>query len=388
MLVRNQIYSSLAVVLLVACGSDHDVKPDAMTPTVDSPVASVDAPTLEAVTFSYTPGWAGVNAVDLYGAFGTSTDWTSPYMTLTANADNTVYSGSAMLVAGTYTYLFQVIGDDAAATGKTTTHPQYSLDPTQTGYAACPSGAPTYSATATPPNPCSQLAVPQGAAATLYTISGTVDQNGSAAGSYLVVVERDEETSTPATHHYFANRATTAANGTYSLSVAPGHYLVDIEYPGYESMEDSQLDPVTEGILRRDVSSVFDVTAAAQAIPTVDMVYAGYATFLPTGTVATTPAATTFTFPTTTAAKLDIYGNGNEIGDPWYAAAATTTGGSAAFGSGASAGEFNTKQAGSAMGQPPTAGTKYWWGLELPLAASGGVAFTQQTMVMPITWSN
>jgi hypothetical protein len=42
------------------------------------------------------------------------------------------------------------------------------------------------------------------------------------------------------------------------------------------------------------------------------------------------------------------------------------------------------------MGQPPTAGTKYWWGLELPLAANGagGIAFTQQTMVMPITWSN
>jgi hypothetical protein len=379
--VRNQIYSGLAVALLVACGSDHDVKPDAMNPLVDSAMQPIDAPPLEAVTFTYTPGWAGVQQVYLYGAFGTSTDWTSPYLTLTANGSS--YSGSAMLPAGTYTYLFETIGDDAAATGKTATHPQYTLDPAQTGYAACPSAAPTYQAAATPPNPCSQMTVPQGAAPTLYTISGKVDQSGNAAGSYLVVLERNEEASTPSVHHYFANRATTATDGTYSLSVATGHYQVDIEYPGYEATLDSQLDPLTAGTFRRDVSSAFDVTAA-QAIPTVDMAYAGYATLAPTGTVSEAPSATTFTFPATVAAKLDIYGNGTEIGDPWYAATGTTTTGSAAF----TGGVFNTKQAGSAMGQPPTAATKYWWGLELPLAASGGVAFTQQTMVMPITWSN
>ena len=382
--VRNSIYSGLAVVLLAACGSDHAAKPDAPGATVDAPSVQDDAPALDAVTFSFTPGWAGVSEVDVYGAFGTSTDWTAPYMTLTASGNT--YTGSAMLPAGTYTYLFLVTGDSAAGT-KSATITTYTMDPTQSGYAPCPSTAPApiYSATASPPEPCSQMTVPQGSAATLYTVSGKVEQSGSATGGYLVVLERNEEASTPATHHHFANRATTETDGTYSLSVAAGHYDVIIEYPGYEAMNDSQVNPLTAGTYRRDVSAAFDVGAAV-TVPTVDMAYGGYATFAPTGTVATAPASTTFTFPTTAAAKLDIYGSGNEIGDPWYAATGTTTTGSAAFVDG----EFNTKQAGSAMGQPPTAGTKYWWGLGFPLAAngSGGIAFTQRTMVMGITWSN
>ena len=48
-------------------------------------------------------------------------------------------------------------------------------------------------------------------------------------------------------------------------------------------------------------------------------------------------------------------------------------------------GAFNTSKA-----QVPNAvmGTRYWWGIEQPQpAGSGGLSFTYQTMVFPITWS-
>ena len=366
-----RIYLGLSLALLVACGSDHhSTAVDAAPPTPDAPNIP-DAPTLDTVVFSYTPSWSGVQTVEVWGGFGTATDWTAPFLTLAASGS--AFAGSTTIAPGTYTSVFMVVGDDAAATAKQATYPRYAVDPTESSYTACPSISPTYDAKlGSAQNPCSQVTVPQGSAATLYPVSGTVDKAGSAAAGYLVVLERDEGS---ASHHYFVDRATTGSDGSYSMSVATGHYRVQVQYPEIESMTDAQLVPTSENILRRDISSAFDV-AAAQAVPTVDMAYAGYATFAPAGSAAQ-QLPQTFTFPSGTSAKLDVYGGATEIGDPLYSGAATTTG-SAMF-----KGTFSGSGAGSAV-----ANTKYWWGLELPVAAQNGVTFTQQTMVLPITWSN
>jgi hypothetical protein len=229
--------------------------------------------------------------------------------------------------------------------------------------------SPSYSAEM---NPCSKLAVPQGSAPTLYHITGKVLVQGVAGDGYLVLVEREEMD----THHYFANRATTGIDGSYDFAVASGSYRIQVQHPTYESKTDKQLMPMQLDQMRRDISSAFPV-AAAVAVPDAEMSYMTYNTFAPLTSGA---LPTTFSFPSGVATHLDIYGDGNEIGDPWFNSAVTSTG-SMAFD-----GTFNTAKA---MDPKVVAATQYWWGLELPHppAQAGGIGWTQQTMVFPITWA-
>jgi hypothetical protein len=354
----------LACLLAVAaaCSGNHATPPDA------SPDSSPDAPDSQAVTFSYTPGWAGVVSIDVVGQFGLSTDWTAPLVTLHDDGSGT-WTGTAELPPGSYPYLFHVVGDSAAG-AKADTYPRYAIDPADPAYTDCPSTSPTYSAMVA--NPCSQLAVPAGAAPTLYHVRGTVDVNGAPAAAYLVVLERMEMSS----HHYFAQRVTTGADGAYDLAAAPGTYRLQIQHPQYESMTDAQLVPAT--VLRRQLSSGFTFSTADLAMTAREMAFASYASFAPTPSAAM-PMPTTFAFGTTAATKLDVYGTGAEIGDPWYAGTPTTSG-SASFD-----GNFNTgKQA------TPTVqtGTKYMWGIEqVHPKDSNNIVWTGQSMVFPITWN-
>ena len=150
--------SRLAYFLVfAACSSSHpSAQPDA-TADVD---AAPDATASELVTFSYTPSWDGVVSVEVLGAFGQSSDWTAPLVTLTKQG--ATFTGAAMLPDGQYAYVFHVVGDGAAGTTKAATYSRYAIDPAQSAYVACPSASPTYSAMVA--NPCSQLTVPQGAA--------------------------------------------------------------------------------------------------------------------------------------------------------------------------------------------------------------------------------
>jgi hypothetical protein len=352
---------AVSLVLLAACSSSHDVAPDA---AADSPPADAAAPV---TTFAYKPGWTGVVSVSVVGApVGAS----GPWATLAALTDDGsgTYTGTATLAAGDYDYLFQITGDADAGT-KAGTLARYAIDPTAADFEPCPMDSPSYSAEM---NPCSKLAVPQGSAPTLYHITGRVVVQGAAAAGFLVLVERDEM----ATHHFFANRATTGNDGVYDFAVASGSYRIQVQHPAYESKTDKQLQPKTLDQMRRDISSAFPV-AAAVAVPDAEMSYMTYNTFAPL-TSGTLP--TTFTFPASVATHLDIYGDGNEIGDPWFNSAVTSTG-SMTFD-----GTFNTAKA---MDPKVVAGTQYWWGLELPHppSQSGGIGWTQQTMVFPITWA-
>ena len=208
------------------------------------------------------------------------------------------------------------------------------------------------------PNPCSNLTVPQGPADPQFHITGKATYGGQPIKGYLAVVERDETGS----HHYFANRVDTAADGSFDLSVAAGTYRIQMQYPTFLSMTDTQRDPLTLKALRRGISAAFPV-AAAVALDPVEMEYLDYAALTPTGTV--TPVPTT-TMPTTLsftviagakAARAAVYGTkggtGTSIGDPWYASAygtATT----AAF-----TGAFPTMQALEPM---VMSGEAYFWG--------------------------
>jgi hypothetical protein len=357
-----------SLVLAIGCGgSNNDTTADASGGT-DSGSGSdtlADASTLSPVIFTYSPSWSGVVGVDVIGGFNLDSDWTTPLMTLTASGNS--FTGTAMLPPGTYPYLFHIVGD-ADAGGMAATYARYSIDPTLTSYIQCPAGSPT---AGNDPNPCSQMAVPQETPPTPYHVTGTVVKSGTAVAKYLVVIEREEAMS----HHFFVDRMTTTGSGTFDFIVAPGQYRIQVQHPQYESKKDSQLDPDTLGIARRNISTSFPVAAADVAVGSSEVAFANYTTFLPR-TTATLP--TTFTFPTGISAKLDVYGYATEIGDPWYAAPTAVTTGTVSWD-----GTFNTPKANqTAVDNTHT----YYWGVEVMTPVLSGVKWTIQSLVFPISW--
>jgi carboxypeptidase family protein len=356
-----------ALVLVCSCKSSSQ-------PAVDGggdDDASPDSSSLTTVTFSYTPGWDGILSVDVLGAFGRSDDWTAPLVTLTASGGT--FTGTAQLPDGTYPYLFHVVGD-AAAGAKADTLERFAIDPASAAYVACPPESPTYNTKNA--NPCGRLAVPV-AAPSLFHLSGTVRLDGAAAAGYLVLVERQE----PDSHHFFANRVTTGAAGTYDVAVAPGNYRIQVQHPTFESAVDEAIDPKTHPTLRRQISSAVAISTADVAMSVAEMAFHDYAAMKPTPT-ATLP--TTFAFGTELPAHLDVYGTANagkgkEVGDPWFASAAVKTG-TASFD-----GTFTTKQA---LETAAALGERYFWGVEqVHPADANGVVWLGQSLVFPITWN-
>ncbi|HEX3481345.1 MAG TPA: carboxypeptidase regulatory-like domain-containing protein [Kofleriaceae bacterium] len=328
------------------------------------------------VTFSYTPGWDGVQSVEVIGGFGQATDWTAPLVTLAPSGGT--FTGTATLAPGSYLYVFHIVGD-AAAGAKAATASRYAIDPAAAVFAACPMQSPTFSANE--PNPCGQITVPVGALPAMYHVRGSVTLNGAPAAGYLVVLERDEASS----HHFFVDRVTTGADGAYDLTAAAGQYRVQVQHPEFESKTDAQLTPAALGIVRRSISTPFPLTAD-MTVPAAEVAFADYAKFAPV-TTAPPPSATAptaFTFGTTggMATRLDVYGTamagkGNQIGDPWFASTPTATG-AASFD-----GTFNTKQAAETA---VATGERYFWGVEQTVPKASGVGWTRQSLVFPLTW--
>ena len=357
-----------ALGLAAACSSTHATSPDAAEP--DAPTMPPDAAPAT-VTFNYAPSWDGVTAVDVIGGFGQATDWTAPLVTLTASGGG--FTGTASLPPGNYLYVFHVVGD-AAAGAKATTAARYAIDPANPVFAPCPMASPTFSANE--PNPCSQLTAPQDPPPPMYHVTGSVVLHGKPAAGYLVMIERDET----ASHHFFANRVTTGADGTFDVVAAAGQYRLQIQHPDFEAKTDAQLAPASLNVVRRLISSSFPL-AADTALPAAEVEFADYSTFAPV-TTATLP--TSFAFGSTGGlqTRLEVYGTamagkGSEIGDPWFSSPPTTTG-AATFD-----GTFTTKQANEAA---VALGERYFWGVEQAVPKAGRVSWIRQSMVMPITW--
>jgi hypothetical protein len=326
------------------------------------------------VTFRYHPAWDGVTAVTVIGGFGQGSDWDpkQPFLTLTKDAAGT-WSGSAMLPAGDYLYVYHVTGDAAAMP---TTLSRYAIDPMVSAFAPCPASSPTYDKSA--PNPCAQISSPQVPAETVYHVHGKVTYDGQGIGGYLVQLDRQETMS----HHFFLNRSVTAADGTFDLQVTSEQVRLQVLHPTFLNKTDVERDPVTLAAMRRSISGSFPVSADVTVNPT-EIAYHDYAKLTPTG-AGTLP--TTFKISVITGAakaKAAVYGVANgmikNIGDPWYDSGygtATTV---------SFDGTFNTKQA---MMMKVQTGTEYLWGTwqQWP-TPMGGVAWSGESMVLPITWN-
>lgn len=355
---------------MIACSSSpstDDAGRDAATDvTTNDVVANDGGPST--VSFAYTPSWTGVTAVSVLGGFGQTGDWTSPFLTLTNDGSGT-FRGTASLAPGAYLYVFKIVGDDAGPAK----YSRYAIDPTVSAYAACPQASPTYDANN--PNPCSQLGVPQGAAATLVHVKGVVVSDGAPIAGYLVQLDRNETSS----HHYFVNRDTTASDGSFDLLAAVGTYRIQVLHPTFLSATDAQRDPVALAALRRDISSSFPLATSDFVVPSAEVAFHGYGSFAPidSGTL-----PTTFSFTTNAPTRLDVYGTGMDggapnIGDPWFASTPTQSG-AATFDGG-----FNTAQANE---KNVALGERYFWGVEESIATDAGVSWTAQSMVFDIAW--
>ena len=359
-------YLFVVVAGLAACGkSDSNATPDGGGgDDVDAPVADAPNPI---VTFSYTPGWSGVVSVTVLGAPQGSTETWPTIATLTKSGGGN-FTGTAQLAPGMYDYVFDVVGDDDSSKGAAAE--VLAIDPSSSAFELCPATGPVPTGD---PNPCALLTVPEGNPPTMFHITGQVNVKGKPATGFLVLVER-EETGADASHHFFANRVTTTSDGTYDIPVAAGQYRVQVQHPQFEMKNDSQLDPTKLNIYRRNITSSF-VVSADTAVSAAEMAFPDYAKFAPSPT-ATLP--TTFTF-STTSSRLEVYGTGNEIGDPWLNEPLTTTGTFVW-----TDGKFNTKKAKTTN---VVDGTQYFWGIEQPQPAVGGVVWTSQTLAFPVTWS-
>jgi hypothetical protein len=379
----------LSIAFLSACGGSPTLSPvDTGAPTPDAggdmPDAggggtpdsgdmgmpdSGPAPTIT-VQFKYQPGWMGVTEVAVVGAFGQATDWMQPLTTLMDDGTGTgTYSGSAALPVGHYTYLFRVKGD--VATPKAT-FMRYAVDPSNPAFEACPQGAPSFSMTVM--NPCSTLDLTLGAPtpATLYHVKGTINYDGMPKTGYLVEVERMEMGS----HHYFVNRATSAADGTIDLQVATGHYRLQVLYPTFMSQTDDQRDPLTLQAARRAISSAFMVMNDVTVAP-AEVAYHTYTQMAPRTSPDTLPTHFSIAVnPGDMGARLDVYGS--PVGDPFFASK-TSTATAIVFN-----GMFNTT---ATKTTSVAIGKKYYWGTEqLGPHPAGQVQWTIQSMVFPITW--
>jgi hypothetical protein len=380
---------SLSLALLAACGastpqSSNDaagVAPDAGgggledggeaaadAGAPDSGASDSGGPATYVVQFTYRPGWEGAEQVAVHGAFGQATDWMQPLAILTKDGAG-VFVGSADLPAGRYPYLFRVKGDAASPRS---TFMRYSLDPTNPVVEACPATSPTYSMQAA--NPCSILDLTAGPPATRAPrhVRSSVTYDGQGTGGYLVVIERLET----GLHHYFVNRATSASDGMFDLSVAPGRYRFQVLHPTFLSQTDDQRDPMVLQAARRVLSSTFMVMDDLD-VPPAETAYHTYSQMMPRTSTQTLPTEFVLAVnPGDTGAKVEVYGS--PVGDPFFASR-TSTATSVAFD-----GHFNTSAARTAS---VALGRKYYWGTEQVAAhADGEVRWTVQSMVFPITW--
>src|SRR5262249_24355885 len=151
--------------------------------------------------------------------------------------------------------------------------------------------------------------------------TGTVKVDGSAAGGYLVMLERDED----GAHHFFVNRVTTGTDGKFDLGAAGGKYRLQILHPPYLSLTDGTPDPPAPAGLRRPLSRAFDLGDNV-VVAAPDLAFHDYGSLAPKNNGGALP--THFVWAAGKSARLSIYGPGTTIGDPWYSGPATTAGAS------------------------------------------------------------
>ena len=354
-----------------AVTSSHASTSTTVTSSQASTTASTGTGTPGSTTFSYTPQWSGVTSVTVIGNFGQATDWdpATPFATLTDDGTGT-FTATVDLPDGDYLYVYQVTGDDDASA----TYQRYSIDPAVSAYETCPAESPTHSDN---DNPCSKLTVPQAAPDASMHVTGVVDYHAAPVAGYLVQLDREEAD----THHYFGNRVTVGADGSFDLVAAPGKYRLQVLHPSFLSKSDVERKPKMLKALRRSISGAFDVAADVD-VGSPEMAYDDYLVMSPTDT---TSLPTTFAYTVITGAnkaKLTVYGThngtGQSVGDPWF------DGGYDTETTHVFDGTFGTSHAQEAEVVP---GEQYYWGTwQQTPAVAGKPGWSGQSMVFPITF--
>jgi hypothetical protein len=323
-------------------------------------------------SFAYKPGWSGVTAVSVVGAFGTATDWDpgGPFLKLKDDGTGT-WKGTADLPEGQYLYIYHVIGDKDGKAGLD----RYAIDPSVGGYDLCPTASPSYKEGFA--NPCSNLTVPQPASEPQYHITGQVVYGGAPAEGYLVEIDRAEGDD----HHFFANRTNSLADGTFDLPAAAANYRIYVFHPTFQLKTDVERDPLALKAIRRAFSSPISLTEDYK-LGALDAEYAEYDKLSPVGT-STLPTTFNITvLPGSQDARLAIYGTksvgGKTIYDPWYQSDYLTVT-SVAFD-----GMFNTAYKSETEA---VVGEQYYWGTWQRKSAGDKKLWTIQSMVFPITWN-
>lgn len=348
-----------------------DVSPDVpvdTSPDVVGDVApDVDTRPRQTVRFALAPSWPGVTAVEVFGSFGRSDDWTRPFATATRDGDT--WRATGELPPGTYSYVFRVVGD-AACGARAATCERLVHDPRNLRSGLCATGSSV--SMADPRAPCAILFVPQSKTPqTTYTVSGAATVGAAPAGGWLAVLERAE----PSQSAFFVDRMTMAADGRFTFRVSSGQYRVALWHPTMLSDADSSAAPLAMNFARRAVSTPFYLSADA-TLPPVDVTYAGYAAHMPRG-MASLPVTFTFAAPAMGNARASVYAAANS-NDAWWesdwASASTATWD----------GAFNTP---ATTETRAATGTTYGWSswVQLPMTAGAPARWTLQGAVLPLT---
>jgi hypothetical protein len=325
-------------------------------------------------SFCFRAMWPGVTSVDVYGGFGTSSDWMRPLLSL--HDDGTgMFSGTATLAAGSYPYLFRVTSGGADGL---VPRGQYVNDQSNPAHVASPPGSPTYSARVQVQRAVSNLTVPQ-TAPSLVHLRGQVRYDADPQPCFFVALNGGNQLTPVRLEHWFSNFAESDAAGSFDFLVAPSSYQLTVTLPKpLMHLDGGVPDPLTTPAIGYGATAVTVSTSDVDLDP-INIAYHDYATMAPTPGPTSLPATFHFTVINGAASGAlvlegaDVPGN-----DPWYTSRYMTTTPTAAVFQGTFAGML-----GQAM-----PGRTYYWGTFQNQRASQAMSpiWKQASLLFPITF--
>jgi hypothetical protein len=328
--------------------------------------------------FCFRPSWPGVTTVEVFGAFGTSTDWKSAFATLQATSTG-LFVGHAQIANGTYPYLFRVKGstDDLIAYDIPDQHTNRGLwmeDLQNSHFVQSPPGSPFYSSTPLGGMQkfVSSLTVPQVADA-VHDLHGVVTFNGVPQPCYTIEVRAGGPR---AFYSLAANFAETGPDGTFHFAAADGPAYVTAQFPFYFD-GDGGYPQVSNTPVVGFAQTGAKVAGADTAIDPLD-VFVDYAPLSPPPNSTSVPLPVTFNFalpPNVKSAAVGVNSYTFPGGDPLVKYGPYGTATSFTFDGGGNYG-------------PVTAGKQYYWAVWENIHAThdGGTGWNTQTLSLPITF--
>jgi hypothetical protein len=323
------------------------------------------------VSFCFRAQWAGVTSVDVLGAFGQSTDWTMPFVSLTNDGTGS-FTATASLASGSYPYVFRVSG----SADNLFHSPTFLLDQEATQFTPAPPMSPigrslpvvTVPQSTTPP--------------ALHHLRGKVVYNGEPQPCFSVAVDVGEmykDGGGVLSEQSTANYMESGPDGAFDFPIASGPVMAVVRYPFLLTSADAGYPTMPSQIAAMGYARTGSNLAAGDVVlDPVEVSYpaADYGKMSPTSGTPSLP--TTFTYsvvPGSTSASVAVIGTNIAGNDPSFWSP---------FGSATSLtwdGGFGGTQ-GSAI-----PGKQYWWGTwQKRLLSDGGTVWSEESLLFPITF--